>query len=63
MSKRIEEAIAKSGKSLYKVSHETGIAMSTLYDWKNGKIKDMKFKKLKIIANALGTTPDELTDD
>lgn len=62
MNENIERAISNSGKSLYRISKETGIAQSSLSDWRNGRTKDIGFKKLKRIAAALGTTPDMLVD-
>lgn len=45
--------------TLYKVGKETGIARSTLSDWKNGK-STPKQDKLKKIADYFGVTVDYL---
>ena len=63
MKEKIEKALMDSGKKLTQVSRETGIAYTTIFDWKNGRTKDIGFKKLKKIAAALGTTPERLVDD
>ena len=63
MREKIERAILDSGKSMYKVAKETGIAQSTLSDWRNGHSKDIGYMKLRKIAASLGTTPDMLVDD
>lgn len=45
MRKNIEKLIFESGESMYKISMETGIAQSTLSDFKKGKttLDTMKF--------------------
>lgn len=43
----------------YRVAKETGIATSTLSDWKNG-VSAPKADKLKIIADYFNVTVDEL---
>ena len=49
----------KNGITPYKVGKETGIATSTLSDWKNGK-STPKQDKLKLIADYFGVSVDYL---
>lgn len=46
----------------YKVSKETGIATSTLSDWKSGR-STPKLDKLKIIADYFGVPVTYFLDD
>ena len=50
---RYEELLKKTGKTSYQVSKDTGIAQSTLSDWKSGRSKP-KVEKLKILADYFG---------
>ena len=50
-----EKLMKEFGYTAYKVSVETGIAQSTLSDWKKGKSKPKEAKLMKIAA-ALGVT-------
>ena len=50
MYDKFEELLKKSGVSAYKVSKTTGIATSTLSDWKNGR-STPKTDKLEKIAD------------
>ena len=50
---RYEELLKKTGKTSYQVSKDTGIAQSTLSDWKSGRSKP-KIEKLKILADYFG---------
>lgn len=45
----------KEGVTPYKVSKETGVAQSTLSDWKTGK-SEPKIEKLQKIANYFGVS-------
>lgn len=49
----------KNGIKPYKVGKETGIATSTLSDWKNGKSRP-KQDKLKLIADYFNVSVDYL---
>lgn len=49
----------KNGVTPYKIGKETGIATSTLSDWKNGK-STPKQDKLKLIADYFGVSVDYL---
>lgn len=53
MYNRYEELLKKTGKTSYQVSKDTGIAQSTLSDWKSGRSKP-KVEKLKILADYFG---------
>lgn len=50
---RYKELLKKAGKTSYQVSKDTGIAQSTLSDWKSGRSKP-KVEKLKILADYFG---------
>lgn len=53
MYKKYEALLNKHNTTSYKVSKDTGIAQSTLSDWKNG-ISEPKLDKLIIIAEYFG---------
>jgi hypothetical protein len=53
--KKFAELLAKSNKTAYQVSKETGIAQSTLSEWKLGKSKP-KVDKLAILARYFGVS-------
>lgn len=50
------------GMSDYRVSKETGIAQSTMSDWKNG-LSTPKADKLMLIAKALDVRMEDLFED
>lgn len=50
MYERFAELMKEKGVTAYKVSSDTGIAQSTLSDWKSGKITP-KIDKLILLAN------------
>ncbi|MBP3677419.1 MAG: helix-turn-helix transcriptional regulator [Agathobacter sp.] len=49
MYNKYEELLKETGKTSYQVSKDTGIAQSTLSDWKSGKSQP-KMDKLQILA-------------
>ena len=53
MYEKFAELLAKSNKTAYQVSKDTGIATSTLTEWKNGTYTP-KVDKLMILANYFG---------
>jgi len=55
-----EKMIKDRGLSLYRVSKDTGIPMSVLSDWKNGRTKGPKAERLQVLADYLGVTVAEL---
>lgn len=59
MYKIFEQLLQKNGISAYKVGKETGIATSTLTDWKKGK-STPKADKLQKIADYFGVTLEYL---
>lgn len=59
MYKIFEELCEKNGVKPYKVSKETGIATSTLSDWKTGK-STPKQDKLQLIADYFKVSVDYL---
>lgn len=56
MYKKFSELLAKTNKTAYQVSKDTGIAQSLLSDWKLGKIKILGAEKLKILADYFGVS-------
>lgn len=55
MYKRFENLLKEKGVTAYRVAEETGIAPSTLSDWKAGRYTP-KVDKLTILANYFGVT-------
>lgn len=53
MYNKYEELLRETGKTSYQVSKDTGIAQSTLADWKSGKSKP-KLDKLQKLADYFG---------
>jgi transcriptional regulator with XRE-family HTH domain len=53
---KFAELLAKTNKTAYQVSKDTGIAQSLLSDWKLGKIKILGANKLKILADYFGVS-------
>ena len=53
MYEKFAELLAKSNKTAYQVSKDTGIATSTLTEWKNGTYTP-KVDKLMILASYFG---------
>ena len=53
MYEKFAELLAKSNKTAYQVSKDTGIATATLTEWKNGTYTP-KVDKLMILANYFG---------
>lgn len=50
MYNKIEKAMREKGVSSYQVAKDTGIAQSSLSDWKTGR-SNPKLDKLKILAD------------
>jgi repressor LexA len=50
----METLLAKTNKTMYRVSKDTGIAQSILSEWKSGRIKTLGADKLKILADYFG---------
>lgn len=55
MYKKFLLLLERDGKSVYRVSSDTGIAQSTLSDWKTGR-STPKVDKLQILANYFGVS-------
>ena len=55
MYKKYEALLKKTGKTSYQVSKDTGIAQSTLSEWKNGT-SNPKVDKLIILSNYFGVS-------
>ena len=55
MYEKFAELLAKTNKTAYQVSKDTGIATSTLTEWKKGTYKP-NADKLKILADYFGVS-------
>lgn len=55
MYEKFERLLKERNLTPYRVSLDTGIAQSTLSDWKSGRSKP-KVDKLKILANYFGVS-------
>lgn len=53
MYKKYKKLLDEHNKTSYQVSKDTGIAQSTLSDWKNG-ISEPKLDKLQILSKYFG---------
>ena len=62
MYKKYEELLKQTGKTSYQVSKDTGIAQSTLSDWKTGS-SNPKVDKLIILANYFGVPLQYFLED
>jgi|UPI0004721D66 transcriptional regulator with XRE-family HTH domain len=56
MYKKFADLLAKTNKTAYQVSKDTGIAQSLLSDWKLGRIKILGASKLKILSEYFGVS-------
>lgn len=59
ISERILELIEEKGMTQKEFAEKTGIAQSTISDWKRKKTNPIA-EKIMIIAETLGVTPEEL---
>lgn len=57
MYSKFDQLLKESGKTIYRVSKDTGINTATLYNWKKGLYKP-KADKLVILADYFGVTVD-----
>lgn len=55
-----EKLMKARGLSLYRVAKDTGIPLTSLSDWKNGKSKEPKAERLRVLADYLGVPITEL---
>lgn len=62
MYKKFARLLAKSNKSTYQVSKDTGIAQSILSEWKSGRIKMLGADKLKILADYFSVSIEYFLD-
>lgn len=53
--KKFENLLLKTNKTIYRVSVDTGISTTTLYDWRDGR-SNPKVDKLKILADYFGVS-------
>ena len=56
MYKKFAELLEKTHKTAYQVSNATGIAQSTLSEWKSGRIKTLGIENLKLLADYFGVS-------
>lgn len=56
MYKKFAELLVKNNKTAYQIAKETGIAQSTLSEWKSGRIKTLGAENLKILADYFSVT-------
>lgn len=56
MYKKFAELLVKNNKTAYQVAKETGIAQSTLSEWKSGRIKTLGVENLKLLADYFGVS-------
>lgn len=61
MYEKFESLLLKSNKTIYKVSADTGISATTLYDWRDGKYEP-KLDKLKILSKYFGVPTSYFTE-
>lgn len=62
MYKKYEELLAKTGKTSYQVSKDTGIGENTLSYWKSGR-STPKTDKLQILAKYFGVPIEYFLED
>lgn len=57
---KLDEILKDKKKSLYKVQQETGVAYSTLWKLKEGKVESITFDVLEKVCTNLECTPNDL---
>ena len=57
MYEKFKALLDETNKTIYRVSIDTGISTTTLYDWRDGRSKP-KGDKLKILADYFGVSVD-----
>lgn len=60
--KNFEKLFNEQKTTIYRVSKETGIPQTTLYEWKSGR-STPKVKTLKILADYFGVSIEYFLDD
>lgn len=55
---KVEEELRKQNKTIYWLSKNTGISVSSLYYFRDGKLKKPSFELMCKIADALGVSLD-----
>ncbi len=63
MYKKFAELLVKNNKTAYQVAKETGIAQSTLSEWKSRRIKTLGVENLKILADYFGVSIEYFLED
>lgn len=58
-----EKLLKDRGLSLYRVAKDTGIPLSSLSDWKQGRSGAPKAERLRVLADYLGVSVSELVGD
>lgn len=59
---KFAELLSKSGKTIYRVCMDLGIATSTIYDWRDGRYTP-KLDKLAAIAKYFGVPIEYFIED
>ena len=62
MYKKFAELLEKTHKTIYRVSSDTGISTTTLYDWRDGRSQP-KLDKIKILADYFGVSIEYFIND
>lgn len=55
---KVEEELRKQNKTIYWLSKNTGISVSSLYYFRDGKLKKPSFELMCKIADVLGVSLD-----
>lgn len=62
MYEKFKHLLEERNITAYEVAKKTGIAASTISDWKNGR-STPKIDKIKILANYFGVSIEYFLDD
>ena len=62
MYKKFAGLLEKTHKTIYRVSSDTGISTTTLYDWRDGR-SHPKLDKIKILADYFGVSIEYFIND
>lgn len=60
---KIEGQLSKKNWSIYKLTKEAGLSQNLLYELKSGRNKNISFKNMCKIAEALDVSLDEFRED
>lgn len=62
MYKKFEKLLSENQTTIYRVSKETGIPDSTLYEWKSGR-SNPKIDKIQLLAVYFGVPIEYFLED